>query len=138
MEGQWCLLVDKLKVEIVNIVQLSTGGFAKTIGLDFAKTPRCAPLCPIFGKRVKQLLTMDSLNYNARIDAIITVLESQERVNYAATIRDSYSNRRYCGGDLSARRGVKRRSRRLPWEGRGGRFTGIQSDSTTQRSFPGQ
>jgi hypothetical protein len=53
---------------------------AKTTVPDFAKTPH-------FCLARQQLSTMDSLNHNARIEAIITVLESQGRVNYAATIK---------------------------------------------------
>ena len=42
---------------------------------------------PEFYRRVKHASTMDSMSHNARIEAAIADLKSQERVNYAATAR---------------------------------------------------
>ena len=58
----------------------------RAIGLTLPRRPDGAVM-PHFWQARQQLSTMDSLNHNARIEAIITVLESQERVNYAATIK---------------------------------------------------
>jgi transposase-like protein len=43
---------------------------------------------PDFYRRVKHASSMDSMSHDARIEAAIAELDSQERVNYAATAKE--------------------------------------------------